>query len=96
MGSHNALLRLSRDSNQTDKFEYVIYLKYKIDIMQQFNAKRSMIQINENKCVGCGYCEVNCPFLAINVLGLAKINMDKCEKCMKCITVCPKNSILMM
>ncbi len=55
-----------------------------------------MIKIIENKCVGCGYCEANCPSLAITVSGLARINMKKCEECMKCLTVCPTNSILMM
>jgi len=56
----------------------------------------NMIQINENKCVGCGYCETNCPHFAITVLGFAKFNADKCEMCMKCLSVCPTNSIRMM
>ncbi|HID20029.1 MAG TPA: ferredoxin [Methanophagales archaeon] len=54
-----------------------------------------MIQINEAKCVGCGYCEVNCPCFAIIVFGSAKLNIGKCEECMKCLTVCPTNSIRM-
>ncbi|MHC1599486.1 MAG: 4Fe-4S binding protein [Candidatus Methanospirareceae archaeon] len=55
-----------------------------------------MIHINENNCVGCGYCETNCPYLAIAVFGVAKLNMEECEGCMKCLSVCPTNSIRMM
>jgi len=60
------------------------------------DTKGDMIQINENKCVGCGYCETNCPYLAITVFGVAKLNIEECEGCMKCLSVCPTNAIRMM
>ncbi len=58
--------------------------------------KGNLIQINEKKCTGCGYCETNCPYLAITVIGVAKLNIEKCKGCMKCLSVCPTDSIRMM
>ncbi|RZN44022.1 MAG: 4Fe-4S dicluster domain-containing protein [Methanosarcinales archaeon] len=55
-----------------------------------------MIRIDENRCVGCGYCDANCPYSAITVFGVAKLNIEKCERCMKCLSVCPTNAIRMM
>jgi iron only hydrogenase large subunit-like protein len=53
-----------------------------------------LIQLNEEKCVGCNKCIVNCPILGANVgymvdgKNKVKINEVKCIHCGECIKVC--------
>lgn len=39
------------------------------------------VQVDKNKCVGCGFCESSCPRDAIEVHGLSAIDYDKCTEC---------------
>ncbi len=54
----------------------------------------TLIQLNEEKCVGCNKCIVNCPILGANVgymvegKNKVKINEEKCIHCGECIKVC--------
>ena len=46
-------------------------------------------------CIGCGKCEKECKFDAINITNnLAFIDSDKCKLCRKCVSVCPTNAII--
>ncbi len=53
-----------------------------------------LIQLNEEKCVGCNKCIVNCPILGANVGYMVEgknkvsINEEKCIHCGECIKVC--------
>jgi MinD superfamily P-loop ATPase len=50
--------------------------------------------IDEEKCIGCGVCEKECSFNAIEIVEKkAKINLSLCTGCGMCITICPKNAI---
>ncbi len=53
------------------------------------------IQINPEKCKGCGMCKRNCPVQAISgeIRMPHVIDKDKCIKCGTCISVCPFHAI---
>ena len=53
------------------------------------------IQIDEEKCRGCGMCKRNCPVEAISGEPGKKHHIDeaKCIKCGTCISVCPFHAI---
>jgi electron transfer flavoprotein alpha subunit len=53
-----------------------------------------MLIIDAEKCIGCGICESQCAFGAIEVLaGLAQVN-DKCTLCGTCVDNCEIGALL--
>jgi nitroreductase/NAD-dependent dihydropyrimidine dehydrogenase PreA subunit len=53
-----------------------------------------MMNVNTEKCIGCGQCIKDCFARDIVMLdGKAKINNQTCIKCGHCIAVCPKAAI---
>lgn len=53
-----------------------------------------MMNVNAEKCIGCGLCVKDCFPNDIEIIdGKAKINNIKCFKCGHCIAVCPKAAI---
>ena len=53
------------------------------------------IEIDEEKCKGCGICQKHCPVEAIEGEAREKriINQEKCIKCGTCLTSCPFHAI---
>lgn len=52
-----------------------------------------MLKINEELCIGCGICEEQCAFAAIEVIdGLAVIG-DSCTLCGACVDVCEPEAL---
>ncbi len=52
-----------------------------------------MLKINEELCVGCGACESQCAFGAIEVVaGIAQVN-DGCTLCGACVEECPPEAL---
>ncbi len=40
-----------------------------------------MIIIDEERCVGCGFCQISCPREAFRVWAYARIDHDLCSDC---------------
>ena len=54
------------------------------------------ITIDSRKCVGCGICEVLCPYRAIEIDKedeVAKINAALCKGCGTCCAACPSGAL---
>lgn len=53
-----------------------------------------MMNVNTEKCIGCGKCVEDCFVRDIEIVGgKAKINNKTCIKCGHCIAICPKNAV---
>jgi Fe-S-cluster-containing hydrogenase component 2 len=49
-----------------------------------------MVQIDNNKCTGCGGCIDLCPEIAISMINdVVTVNDELCTGCSTCIKVCP-------
>jgi ferredoxin len=58
-----------------------------------FGKKRKMT-IDEDKCIGCGFCEAMCAHDAIEITGgKARIIDAKCDGIGACIRECPQGAI---
>ena len=54
------------------------------------------VQINKEKCTGCGLCVEVCPVEAISMEDdKAKIDAEKCVDCGQCVGECPNEAINM-
>ena len=53
------------------------------------------MQIDEEKCTGCGGCAPYCPVRAISVDEVARIDLDECVECGNCLRSarCPVDAI---
>jgi len=47
-----------------------------------------MLKVNEELCIGCGICEENCPFAAIEIVDGCAVIGDSCTLCGACVETC--------
>jgi heterodisulfide reductase subunit A len=56
----------------------------------------TVAQVDEETCVGCGYCERTCAYEAVKVderRGKAVVNAALCEGCGACAVACPSGAM---
>jgi NAD-dependent dihydropyrimidine dehydrogenase PreA subunit len=62
----------------------------------------SKVEVDWNKCTGCGACVDNCPAMVFELQDLANypdskksvpIRADDCMLCMTCVASCPTGAI---
>jgi uncharacterized protein (DUF362 family)/NAD-dependent dihydropyrimidine dehydrogenase PreA subunit len=55
---------------------------------------RSRIQVNSEKCSGCGECQAACPAAAIEETGgVYRIDAERCHQCFCCYELCPAGAV---
>ncbi len=55
-----------------------------------------VIQIDNNRCDGCGACILHCPFKAVDIdlsHRVVKVNLDRCYGCGVCRHSCPQDAL---
>ena len=52
-----------------------------------------MINVDTEKCTGCGICERICPFAAVTIVDKIAIIGDECTLCGACVPQCPEGAI---
>lgn len=62
-------------------------------LIKEIKFEPSYPTIDEEKCNGCKLCEKVCPYFAMKVEKVAKVNKDVCFGCGLCESRCPINSI---
>ena len=74
--------------------EYLEHIKYK-NCKTKECKELAIIQIQEEKCKGCGICKRNCPVNAISGEPGKPHHIDEkiCMKCRTCISMCPFHAI---
>ena len=74
--------------------EYDEHIRNKNCPVKECKALAS-IEVDPDKCKGCGLCKRNCPVDAIEgeIKQPHKIDQEKCIKCMTCIGKCPFKAI---
>ncbi len=55
--------------------------------------KWKRIFVSQDRCNGCGRCEIVCPVWAIEMGKTARINQLSCIPCCDCQTACPQNAL---
>ncbi len=51
------------------------------------------VLINEQICIGCSLCVMECPEEAIAARSVAQIDQEVCVECLQCLDACPADAI---
>lgn len=54
------------------------------------------LQVDADKCIGCGKCEKLCPMNNIKVVDKKVVQNNRCTMCYRCINNCPKQAMTLL
>ena len=63
------------------------------EMEQGYTAPKVIALVDEEKCVGCGLCQDNCPTGAVVLGEVARIDPKRCIGCGLCAERCPQGAI---
>lgn len=61
-----------------------------------FPILKKNIKVDKKLCVGCGWCEENCPVGNMAVIDKSAVASDKCVLCYRCVNGCKGKAINIM
>ena len=53
----------------------------------------AIVVVDEQRCTGCGYCYLSCPFDAIRLVDSTSRILDACTACWICLRHCPVDAL---
>jgi len=54
------------------------------------------LQVDRDKCIGCGKCEKLCPMNNIKIIDKKVVQNNRCTMCYRCINNCPKQALTLL
>ncbi|KCZ72540.1 NADH-quinone oxidoreductase, chain I [Candidatus Methanoperedens nitroreducens] len=77
-----------------------VTVQYPYERMKLAPRFRGRHAVDEDACIGCGICEVNCPNSTIRIVKykgrwFPELNLGMCMFCGLCVDACPMNAIKM-
>ena len=68
----------------------------KAEITAARGGRMLQVEVDQQRCDGCGSCAVMCPDLAITVGGVARVDHDQCTACGACCSICARDAMTMV
>lgn len=53
------------------------------------------LQLDKDKCIGCGMCVESCPYGAMSFTDFPTIDAEACRLCGSCVEACPEEALVM-
>jgi NADH-quinone oxidoreductase chain I len=77
-----------------------VTVQYPYERMEVHPRFRGLHAVDEDACIGCGICDVNCPNSSIKIVKhkgrwFPQVNIGLCMFCGLCVDVCPMNAMKM-